>query len=44
MNTLIEDLQQYIETDSMPASYSSFFEDCKDVYHEKCQEFKAMLD
>ena len=44
MNKLIKDLQQYIETDSMPASYSPFLEDCKDVYDEKSQEFKAMLD
>ena len=44
MNKLIEDLQRYIETGSMPGSYSPFLEDCKDVYNEKCQEFKAMLD
>ena len=29
----------------MPGSYySPFLEDCKDVYDEKCQDFKAMLD
>ena len=28
----------------MPASYSPFLEDCKDVYNKNCQKFKAMLD
>ena len=42
MNKYIEDLEQYTETGIEPASYSPFFEDCKDVYNEKCQEFKAM--
>ena len=41
MNKHIEDLQQYIETGSMPGSYSLFFEDCKDVYDKRCQDFKA---
>ena len=45
MNKHIEDLQRYIEMGSMPGSYySPFLEDCKDVYDEKCQDFKAMLD
>ena len=44
MNKDLEDLQQYIETVSMPASYSPLFEDCKDVSDEKCEDFKAILD
>ena len=45
MNKHIADLQQYIKIASMPSIYySPFFEDCKDVYNEKCQDFKAMLD
>ena len=44
MNKHIENLEQYIETGSMSGNYSPFLEDCKDVYDEKCQDFKAMLD
>ena len=44
MNKHIKDLQRYIQTGFMPASYSPFLEECKDVFDKKCQKFKAMLD